>query len=607
MENGNHPARALRAQVVRGAVVALVCLAFALLAARQLKVTPFALGVDDADISLVYARHLVEGHGLVYNPGGERVEGFTSLLWVLVAALPFRCGVSPEGALFGLNLVMLASVLTLFTRFIDRRSRARAASGDACQAETDHLAHNSRSGSRITFASLFFLGITLGAPAYVAWTTVTLMDLGLWSTLLAILTVMILDLRPAGGRIGLSIALVLLVIARPEAMVWGPAFLVLAFGKLALLAGRRRALRFIVAPLSAFVLSLAALTLFRILYFGYPLPNTYYAKVSSSLAYNLSTGFRYLADYSLFAGGWVTVAILASVAHAGLIARDLRRFPGSPARRSPDPDAINGLIVSAVSWIGLGVPVLVGGDYFGGHRMYQAIYPILALNIILLGLYLAPRLPGSRALGTTVGRTRTWTLSGMVFVLPLLMQGIQWKYFSITSYLRTDFAVAQNGRTIGSFMSRLFRPLHRYPRVGVFAAGGFKRLYEGPILDVLGLNDTAMGHSRGNRQGLPGHGAFDASVFFSKPPEVMIPYIDEAGTPPLAEEPRGLLESGANVFLKGLYGDPEFRTMYVYGRVRSSASVGEPWLRAFFLKDFLEGLRDNESYQVETAGFVFGR
>ena len=34
------------------------------------------IGVDDANIYMVYMRNLAEGHGLVFNVGGERVEGF---------------------------------------------------------------------------------------------------------------------------------------------------------------------------------------------------------------------------------------------------------------------------------------------------------------------------------------------------------------------------------------------------------------------------------------------------------------------------------------------------------------------------------------------------
>src|SRR5438045_4316159 len=34
-------------------------------------------------VSMTFARNLAEGHGLVWNAGGERVEGFTNLLWTL--------------------------------------------------------------------------------------------------------------------------------------------------------------------------------------------------------------------------------------------------------------------------------------------------------------------------------------------------------------------------------------------------------------------------------------------------------------------------------------------------------------------------------------------
>ena len=42
--------------------------------------------VDDAMISMKYGRNLAEGSGLVWN-AGERVEGYTNLLWTLFMAL----------------------------------------------------------------------------------------------------------------------------------------------------------------------------------------------------------------------------------------------------------------------------------------------------------------------------------------------------------------------------------------------------------------------------------------------------------------------------------------------------------------------------------------
>ncbi len=50
---------------------------------------------DDAMISMRYAKNLAAGHGLVWNPGGEEVEGFTNPLWVLFMAVFHLPGIPP--------------------------------------------------------------------------------------------------------------------------------------------------------------------------------------------------------------------------------------------------------------------------------------------------------------------------------------------------------------------------------------------------------------------------------------------------------------------------------------------------------------------------------
>jgi len=48
---------------------------------------PYSALFDDMMISMTYARNLAQGYGLVWNPGGERVEGFSNPLWVIFMAL----------------------------------------------------------------------------------------------------------------------------------------------------------------------------------------------------------------------------------------------------------------------------------------------------------------------------------------------------------------------------------------------------------------------------------------------------------------------------------------------------------------------------------------
>ena len=74
--------------------------------------------IDDAYISYRYARNLVEGHGLVFNPG-ERVEGFTNLLWTLLVALGLALGSSAEFA--GRSLGLLSGIGTLVATYVYAR------------------------------------------------------------------------------------------------------------------------------------------------------------------------------------------------------------------------------------------------------------------------------------------------------------------------------------------------------------------------------------------------------------------------------------------------------------------------------------------------------
>jgi arabinofuranosyltransferase len=68
----------------------LILLLFSLYASAFIYRTSFIVNgiryfslFDDAMISMRYAMNFANGFGLVWNPGAERVEGFTNLLWVL--------------------------------------------------------------------------------------------------------------------------------------------------------------------------------------------------------------------------------------------------------------------------------------------------------------------------------------------------------------------------------------------------------------------------------------------------------------------------------------------------------------------------------------------
>jgi hypothetical protein len=63
--------------------------------------------IDDVGVSYRYARHLAEGAGLTWNVGGEPVEGYSNLLWVLMLSVGHLLGADIEifsralGLIFG--------------------------------------------------------------------------------------------------------------------------------------------------------------------------------------------------------------------------------------------------------------------------------------------------------------------------------------------------------------------------------------------------------------------------------------------------------------------------------------------------------------------------
>ena len=197
---------------------------------------------DDAYISLRYAGNLARGLGLVYN-AGERVEGFTNLLWTLLLALALRLGLDGEQvALIGGVAAFAGSLLWLL----------RA-----------HLRDRSALGSRGATVPLGLLLLAL-SPSVLDFATS-----GLETALFTFLLLMGISFTQEGrpGRAGLLLALA--TTTRPDgALVAGIAALFL------LRRDWRGALRL---GLGAGLI-LLPVTLVRWGYYGSLLPNTYFAK-----------------------------------------------------------------------------------------------------------------------------------------------------------------------------------------------------------------------------------------------------------------------------------------------------------------------------------------
>ncbi len=105
---------------------ALLLASFLAYAALFIYRTSFVVGgeryfslFDDAMVSMRYAKNLAEGHGLVWNPGGERVAGYTNPLWVGYMAL-LHLFPTPQSKTSLLVQITAAIVLTLNLIYVRR-------------------------------------------------------------------------------------------------------------------------------------------------------------------------------------------------------------------------------------------------------------------------------------------------------------------------------------------------------------------------------------------------------------------------------------------------------------------------------------------------------
>jgi arabinofuranosyltransferase len=540
-------------------VFALVCVATS---AVWLKLQSPTAGIDDANIFFVYAQNLSEGRGFVFNPEGERVEGFTSLAWVLVCAAAYWAAGSPEALLLLINVLLLTTTIGVcLTTWTFRRNAGSTALS-------------------LPWASAF-VALLLSDYSHVTWTTIALMETALWTALLTMAAILVLD--EAIDRVhvyGFAAVTALMVATRPEALVWGLVMMVLFYGTRHSLHGHVSALRSALPAFGAYVLASGLLTAFRLWYFGYPLPNTYYAKMSPSLTYRLWEGAGYLWAYLMsglvaFASALATAFTVIAVTKAKL--RDTRTAA-----------------LGVMAAIGLALPVYMGGDHFGGYRFYQPVFPILLLTLLNCLRFVLPTYTETAPART---RRRGIQFAGVALTaLFLFARFVEWRNFDRSTDLRREFEIAEIGRDRGLDAEALFAGLRSRPSIGTITVGGLKHAYSGDVIDLMGLNNTRMAHNKGARVGIRSHAAFEKATFYELNPTLVLPLVQYSD---LAVQATKIWF--VDVALKGLVNDGPFRSRYALAEVRRTTPDGRVAVAGWYDRDFLSRIARLKEFEVQEA------
>ncbi|HEY8154300.1 MAG TPA: hypothetical protein VII72_09255 [Myxococcota bacterium] len=466
--------------------------------------------LDDAFISFRYARNLVLGHGLVYNPG-ERVEGYTNLLWTLFAAGFLRVGIDPVTGtrILGVGSYLAGAVAIAWLVVRDPVPRPlwkHLGLALAPLASILPAGHAGFAGTGMETSFVGLLGLALAWRGFLAPPR-SGSDRAIFAALTVALVATRLDCAP-------WVALAALV------MLWQP----FASGPEALgWRARGAATLRLFAPAAA---ALVALLIARLGYYGELLPNTYWAKVAG--LQGVVIGWRYLAAY--LAGSPQVFVCL------GLMAAGVRLAESGDARR---------LILFVALCAGLHAlyVVTVGGDFMHYRLMFH-VYPML-VAAAAAGLVAVDRRQPLIGL-----------LSGGALALASLAPSVMDERYHMESLEEMHRCCAAPGIAIGKRLAEVLPP---DTVISTTMAGGIA-YYSGLVtIDQLGLTDREVA-----RHGVPSKPVRRGHTRRAAPS-----YLAERGVNLVIHHPRlfscrdpRTKGPGAHVFIR-IDGDECLRTLYL--------------------------------------------
>ena len=441
--------------------------------------------IDDAMISMRYARNLAQGHGLVWNIGQPPVEGFTNLGWLLVMAILHLIPFSP--AYISLVVMLIAAIILLANTFVVFRitqtldSSARLAPFIAATITAFYFP--------IVFWSL--RGLEVGALTLtIDFAILLALRLTLWPKLATVYW--------------LTLVLGFAVLIRMDAFLQAAILLIYISVTLNTAKGFRLNNRdssattlpqndttenkpFVIGlPVLFTLLVLAGILIFQRFYFGDFLPNTYYLKVTGVTAWErIRVGLLSLNDYA--SRDFLMPLVFALIGLATI--KELHR------RES--------LLLLSLFLVQIGYSVWVGGDY--AEELVNAANRFIAQGMPALFILFALVLDHFVQNVSTVQFRPIVAIAigiGALFVV----SGEPWANWMISNapMLRTDIQRVR----IGLHIKATTKP---DAVIAVHAAGQIPYFSERTAIDLLGKSDPVIAKGPPATSFAPGHNKWNYS------------------------------------------------------------------------------------------------
>ncbi len=242
---------------------------------------PLSFVQDDAYITFRYVKNFITGNGLVFNPG-EYVEGYTNFLWLLLLSLTSILGFGIEQTSLNLSVFFGLSAIILTYKL------------------TSAVFKSSRQNNIFFKDSIFLLipaGLLVLTGSFGYW-AVSGMETSLFISLILASIYFYFKTENQKTNFILPSLLFLTFLLRPEGILIS--FLIYSHKLFYILfkdkETRKTGLKFFFTEVAVLLTPALLYTLFRLLYFGYPFPNTYYAKSGFSFSY-LTVGLEYFIRF----------------------------------------------------------------------------------------------------------------------------------------------------------------------------------------------------------------------------------------------------------------------------------------------------------------------
>jgi arabinofuranosyltransferase len=425
---------------------------------------------DDAFVSMRYARNLASGHGLVWNPGGERVQGYSNLGITLFMAALHLLPISAQKIALVFQLVNLGLLL-------------------ACAALTRDIAEKVFDGNRVVGLAAGGL-VALSGPLGILSLQGT--DVGVTTAILLGAVAWVIEPLRKGApwppRVFLLLASGILV-----RIDFTLTYLLFAAVALRSSSSRRTA----VAAGAPLVVTVAGVLGLGAWYYGDPLPNTYYLKTTG--ASRMAVLKSSLEQLQPFLNARVLPVLAFTMVAAFVYYRR---------------DRVVSFLL-ALFWMTFAYNFWVGGDWvFPTCSRFLA--PVLPLYIVLFVGSAFRLVDGARSLERLGPRGRAALFGALALVSCVGFN----TSVSLKEWVTLGRPPMRHAKNEAAYHVAVYLRDHARPgtTIGVHGAGIIPYFADLPALDVLGKCDPHIARTRVDTAAVrevwghdfvPGHSKFD--------------------------------------------------------------------------------------------------